>query len=165
MLYHDSFFLSDTQVLNLFVVGIGNVGGKLLSQIHAQQENLLENKALRLRLVGIANSRKCVFDRDGIDTENYNERLEASDIVATPENIRNGVIGMNIFNSVFVDCTSSPDIAALYADLLDHNINVVAANKIAASGKYEDYARLKHITRKKDVKFLFETNVGAGCLS
>ncbi|MDE6458378.1 MAG: bifunctional aspartate kinase/homoserine dehydrogenase I, partial [Muribaculum sp.] len=98
----------------------------------------------------------------GIDTENYNERLEASDIVATPENIRNGVIGMNIFNSVFVDCTSSPDIAALYADLLDHNINVVAANKIAASGKYEDYARLKHITRKKDVKFLFETNVGAG---
>lgn len=159
---HDSFFLSDTQVLNLFVVGIGNVGGKLLSQIHAQQENLLENKALRLRLVGIANSRKCVFDRDGIDTENYNERLEASDIVATPENIRNGVIGMNIFNSVFVDCTSSPDIAALYADLLDHNINVVAANKIAASGKYEDYARLKHITRKKDVKFLFETNVGAG---
>ena len=119
-------------------------------------------KALRLRLVGIANSRKCVFDRDGIDTENYNERLEASDIVATPENIRNGVIGMNIFNSVFVDCTSSPDIAALYADLLDHNINVVAANKIAASGKYEDYSRLKHITRKKDVKFLFETNVGAG---
>lgn len=159
---HDSFFLSDTQVLNLFVVGIGNVGGNLLSQIHAQQANLLENKALRLRLVGIANSRKCVFDREGIDTENYNERLEASDIAATPENIRNGVIGMNIFNSVFVDCTSSPDIAALYADLLDHNINVVAANKIAASGKYEDYARLKHITRKKDVKFLFETNVGAG---
>ncbi len=159
---HDSFFLSDTQVLNLFVVGIGNVGRNLLSQIHAQQANLLENKALRLRLVGIANSRKCVFDRDGIDTENYNERLEASDIVATPENIRNGVIGMNIFNSVFVDCTSSPEIASLYADLLDHNVNVVAANKIAASGKYEDYERLKRITHKKDVKFLFETNVGAG---
>lgn len=159
---HDSFFLSDTQVLNLFVVGIGNVGRNLLSQIHAQQANLLENKALRLRLVGIANSRKCVFDREGIDTENYNERLEASDIVATPENIRNGVIGMNIFNSVFVDCTSSPEIASLYADLLDHNVNVVAANKIAASGKYEDYERLKRITHKKDVKFLFETNVGAG---
>lgn len=159
---HDSFFLSDTPVLNLFVVGIGNVGRNLLSQIHAQQANLLENKALRLRLVGIANSRKCVFDREGIDTENYNERLEASDIVATPENIRNGVIGMNIFNSVFVDCTSSPEIASLYADLLDHNVNVVAANKIAASGKYEDYERLKRITHKKDVKFLFETNVGAG---
>ncbi len=159
---HDSFFLSDTQVLNLFVVGIGNVGRNLLSQINAQQVNLLEKKALKLRIVGIANSRKCVFDRDGIDLENYMERLEASDITATTENIRNGVIGMNIFNSVFVDCTSSPDIAALYADLLDHNINVVAANKIAASGKYEDYAQLKRITRKKDVKFLFETNVGAG---
>ena len=159
---HDSFFLSDTQVLNLFVVGIGNVGRNLLSQIHAQQANLLENKSLKLRLVGIANSRKCVFDREGIDTEYYKERLDKSDIPATPENIRNGVIGMNIFNSVFVDCTSSEEIAALYADLLDHNVNVVAANKIAASGKYEDYARLKRITHKKDVKFLFETNVGAG---
>lgn len=159
---HDSFFLSDTQVLNLFVVGIGNVGRNLLSQIHAQQDNLLENKSLKLRLVGIANSRKCVFDRDGIDTENYTQRLEDSPLEATTDNIRNGVIGMNIFNSVFVDCTSSPEIASIYADLLNHNINVVAANKIAASGKYEDYAKLKNITRKKDVKFLFETNVGAG---
>ncbi len=159
---HDSFFLSDTQVLNLFVVGVGNVGRHLLAQIHAQQENLLEKKALRLRLVGLANSRKYVFTRDGIDTENYHELLENSDIKATPENIRNGVIGMNIFNSVFVDCTSSREIAALYADLLSHNINVVAANKIAASDRYDEYAKLKNIARKKDVKFLFETNVGAG---
>ncbi|WP_289860028.1 bifunctional aspartate kinase/homoserine dehydrogenase I [uncultured Muribaculum sp.] len=159
---HDSFFLSDTQVLNLFVVGVGNVGSNLLSQIHAQQENLLENKALRLRLVGIANSHTCVFDREGLDTENYQARLAESDIEATPENIRNGVIGMNIFNSVFVDCTASQEIAALYADLLSHNINVVAANKIAASSDYESYIELKRIANKKDVKFLFETNVGAG---
>ena len=159
---HDSFFLSDTQVLNLFVVGTGNVGRHLLSQIHAQQENLLENKALRLRLVGIANSHTCVFDREGLDTENYQARLAESDIEATPENIRNGVIGMNIFNSVFVDCTASQEIAALYADLLSHNINVVAANKIAASSDYESYIELKRIANKKDVKFLFETNVGAG---
>lgn len=159
---HDSFFLSDTQVLNLFVVGVGHVGSNLLSQIHAQQENLLENKALRLRLVGIANSHTCVFDREGLDTENYQARLAESDIEATPENIRNGVIGMNIFNSVFVDCTASQEIAALYADLLSHNINVVAANKIAASSDYESYIELKRIASKKDVKFLFETNVGAG---
>ncbi|WP_304962591.1 bifunctional aspartate kinase/homoserine dehydrogenase I, partial [uncultured Muribaculum sp.] len=159
---HDSFFLSDTQVLNLFVVGVGHVGSNLLSQIHAQQENLLENKALRLRLVGIANSHTCVFDREGLDTENYQARLAESDIEATPENIRNGVIGMNIFNSVFVDCTASQEIAALYADLLSHNINVVAANKIAASSDYESYIELKRIANKKDVKFLFETNVGAG---
>ncbi len=159
---HDSFFLSDTQILNLFVVGLGNVGRSLLAQIHSQQEKLLENKALRLRLVGLANSRKCVFDRDGIDFDEYAERLESSSVTATPDNLRKGVIGMNIFNSVFVDCTASGDVASLYYDLLSHNVNVVAANKIAASGDYADYSRLKRVSHKKDVKFLFETNVGAG---
>ena len=159
---HDSFFLSDTQILNLFVVGLGNVGRRLLAQIHAQQENLLENKSLRLRLVGLANSRTCVFDREGIDFDEYSARLEGSTVASTVDNIRKGVLGMNMFNSVFVDCTASMDIASLYYDLLSHNVNVVAANKIAASGSYPDYARLKHMARKKDVKFLFETNVGAG---
>lgn len=159
---HDSFFLSDTQILNLFVVGLGNVGRRLLAQIHAQQEKLLDNKALRLRLVGLANSRKCVFDREGIDFNEFAERMEASSVPANAENLRKGVIGMNIFNSVFVDCTASPEVSSLYYDLLSHNVNVVAANKIAASGDYSDYARLKRIAHKKDVKFLFETNVGAG---
>lgn len=159
---HDSFFLSDTQVLNLFIVGVGNVGKHLLQQIRQQQENLLQNKALELRVVGISNSRKCVFDREGINIDNYIDRLNASDIVATPENIKNGVIGMNIFNSVFVDCTANEGIATLYSDLLSHNVNVVAANKVAASSEYANYAQLKQIARKKDVKFLFETNVGAG---
>ena len=159
---HDSFFLSDTQVLNLFVVGIGNVGKHLLQQIRSQQENLLKNKALELRIVGISNSRKCVFNRDGINIDNYQELLDSSDIVATPDNIRNEVLGMNIFNSVFVDCTANEGIAALYYDLLSHNVNVVAANKIAASSEYANYDKLKQIARKKDVKFLFETNVGAG---
>ncbi|MCM1504002.1 MAG: bifunctional aspartate kinase/homoserine dehydrogenase I [Muribaculum sp.] len=159
---HDSFFLSDTQILNLFVVGLGNVGRRLLAQIHSQQGKLLENKALQLRLVGLANSRKCIFDREGIDFNEYASRLDASAVTATPENIRKGVLGMNIFNSVFVDCTASPEVASLYYDMLSHNVNVVAANKIAASGVYSDYALLKRIARKKDVKFLFETNVGAG---
>ena len=159
---HDSFFLSETQVLNLFMVGIGNVGQHLLEQIRLQHDNLLKEKALELRVVGISNSRKCVFDRDGIDIANYKERLENSEIVATPENIKNGVLGMNIFNSVFVDCTANEGVASLYADLLSHNVNVVAANKIAASSCYKNYSKLKQIARKKDVKFLFETNVGAG---
>ena len=159
---HDSFFLSETQVLNLFVVGVGNVGRHLLQQINLQQENLLKNKALSLRVVGISNSRKCIFDREGIDISNYNQLLENATIDATPQNIKDEILGMNIFNSVFVDCTASADIAAIYADLLSHNISVVAANKIAASSEYSNYANLKHIARKKDVKFLFETNVGAG---
>lgn len=159
---HDSFFLSETQVLNLFVVGVGNVGRHLLAQIHHQQENLLKNKSLELRIVGIANSKKCVFNRDGIDIENYQEELEKSELKATPENIRNGVLDMNIFNSVFVDCTASSDIADIYGSLIEHNVNVVAANKIAASSCYDNYTYLKNMTHKKGVKFLFETNVGAG---
>lgn len=159
---HDSFFLSETQVLNLFVVGVGNVGKNLLSQIHHQQENLLKNKALELRIVGIANSKRCVFNRDGIDIENYQTALAESELIATPETIRNGVIDMNIFNSVFVDCTACADIADIYGSLLEHNVSVVAANKIAASSCYENYKHLKDMSRRKDVKFLFETNVGAG---
>ena len=159
---HDSFFLSNTQVLNLFVVGIGNVGRNLLEQLRLQQQNLLAEKALELRVVGIANSRKCIFDRDGINIENYSTALEESSLDATPENICNEIVKMNIFNSVFVDCTASDKIAALYNTLLDHNVNVVAANKIAASSSYDNYSLLKRTARKRDVKFLFETNVGAG---
>lgn len=159
---HDSFFLSETQVLNLFIVGIGNVGQHLLEQIRLQHDNLLKNKALELRIVGISNSRKCLFNREGINIDNYKELLEKSDISSTPENIKNGVLGMNIFNSVFVDCTANEGVASLYPELLSHNVNVVAANKIAASSCYKNYSKLKQIARKKDVKFLFETNVGAG---
>lgn len=159
---HDSLFLSETQVLNLFIVGIGNVGRRLLHQLDSQHDKLLQTKSLELRVVGLSNSRKCVFCRDGLDISRTAELLEESSIEATWENIRNEVIKMNIYNSVFVDCTASKDIADLYADLLSHNVNIVAANKIAASSPYESYARLKDIARQRDIKFLFETNVGAG---
>lgn len=159
---HDSFFLSSTQVLNLFVVGIGNVGRNLLEQLRIQQPNLLKEKSLELRIVGIANSRKCIFDRNGIDINNYTKALEKSTLSASPKVICEEIIKMNIFNSVFVDCTASADVAALYNVLLGHNVNVVAANKIAASSPYANYSQLKSIARKRGVKFLFETNVGAG---
>ena len=159
---HDSFFLSSSQVLNLFVVGVGTVGGDLLKQIAKQQDNLLHNKALCLRVVGIANSRKCIFNRDGIDLSTYREQLEASDIVSTPPYFKEEILRMNMFNSVFVDCTDSVDVAAQYYDLLSHNVSVVAANKIAASSSYNNYVMLKETANARDVKFLFETNVGAG---
>lgn len=159
---HDSFFLSDSQVLNVFLCGIGNVGSSLLSQISKQQEKLLKEKNLRLNVVGIASSKRAIFNRDGIDITRYRELLKEKGMDATPDIIRREVLKMNIFNSVFVDCTASEDIAALYQDLLEHNVNVVAANKIAASGDYESYIKLKETARRKDVKYLFETNVGAG---
>lgn len=159
---HDSFFLSETQVLNLFIVGVGNVGRRLINQIRLQQDNLLKDKALSLKVVGIANSKRAIFDAEGINLDNFEELLDKSDIEATAKNITGEIIGMNIYNPVFVDCTASKEIATYYADLLSHNVNVVAANKIAASSEYETYAHLKQLAQSKDVKFLFETNVGAG---
>lgn len=159
---HDSFFLSDTQVLNLFIIGIGNIGCHLLQQLAHQQETLLRNKALKLKVVGIANSKKAIFDRNGIDLQNFRQQLESSSLNSSPQLIKDEIIRMNIFNSVFVDCTSNEEIANLYLDLLSHNVNVVAANKIATSDNYSSYEKLKNMARKKDVKFLFETNVGAG---
>lgn len=159
---HDSFFLSESQVLNVFIIGIGNVGSSLLRQIRKQQEKLLNEKNLRLNVVGIASSRKAIFNRDGIDITAARELLDKEGIDANPEIIKREVLKMNIFNSVFVDCTASPEIAALYLDLLSHNVNVVAANKIAASSPYPEYLKLKEMARKRDVKYLFETNVGAG---
>ncbi len=158
---HDSFFLSEYQVLNLFICGVGTVGKSLLEQIHHQQEKLMRELRLKLNVVGIASSNKAIFTREGIDLGTYRQQLaEApqSDI----NRLRDEVIGMNIFNSVFIDCTASAEVAGLYADFLEHNINVVAANKIAASSDYANYRRLKQIAQKRGVKFLFETNVGAG---
>lgn len=159
---HDSFFLSSSQVLNLFVMGVGSVGSNLLKQIAKQQNNLLRNKALNLRVVGIANSHNCIFNRDGIDLNTYCEQLSNSKIISTPTTFKEEMLQMNMFNSVFVDCTDSGDVAAQYYDILSHNISVVASNKIAASSSYNNYIMLKETAKARDVKFLFETNVGAG---
>ena len=158
---HDSFFLSEYKVLNLFICGVGTVGGKLIEQIKEQYEELKVNSRLKLNVVGIASSRRAIFDRDGLDLEHYRERLDQS---APSDNahLREGVIGMNIFNSVFVDCTASHEVAALYQDFLEHNISVIAANKVAASSDYNSYQRLKRTALARGVKFRFETNVGAG---
>ena len=158
---HDSFFLSEYQVLNLFICGVGTVGGSLLEQIHQQQEKLKRELRLNLNVVGIASGHNAMFTREGINLENYREQLAAAP-KSNIQRLHDEVIGMNIFNSVFVDCTASPEVAGLYADFLEHNINVVAANKIAASSDYENYHLLKQTSQKRGVKFLFETNVGAG---
>ena len=159
---HDSFFLSEYQVLNIFLCGIGTVGGSLIEQIHSQRQKLLQENGLRLNVVGIMNSKKGLFCRDGINLSRYKELMEQEGKALTLEEMKQEVLGMNIFNSVFVDCTANADVAAIYKELLQHNISVVAANKIAASSAYDEYKELKQIARKRGVKFLFETNVGAG---
>lgn len=158
---HDSFFLSEYQVLNLFICGVGTVGSSLLDQIRMQHDKLIKERGLKLNVVGIARGSKALFSREGIDLNNYKTALENAP-KSNIQILRNEVIDMNIFNSVFVDCTASDQVAGIYKDLLDHNISVVAANKIAASSDYSNYAELKNTARKRGVKFLFETNVGAG---
>ncbi len=159
---HDSFFLSEYMEINLFICGIGTVGGMLIEQIAAQKEELMRTHRLKLNVVGIASSHKALFSREGIDLANYRELLASDGIESNPSRLRDGVVGMNIFNSVFVDCTASREVAGLYQELLEHNINVVAANKVAASNSYESYRRLKETALSRGVKFLYETNVGAG---
>ncbi len=158
---HDSFFLSEYQVLNLFITGVGTVGGSLIEQIAQQRDKLMREMGLKLNVVGIASGHKAMFAREGLELTDYRAQLaQAED--SNLQRLHDEVIGMNIFNSVFVDCTASAEVAGLYKDFLQHNIHVVAANKIAASSDYATYHELKSIAQQRGVKFLFETNVGAG---
>ncbi len=159
---HDSFFLSEYKVLNLFLVGIGTVGSRLLEQIQQQQPKLMKQNRLKINVVGIANSKRMLLNRDGLDLKTCIKELKTKGTPSSPEALYDEIIRMNIFNSVFVDCTSSEKITAIYEKLLDNNVSVVAANKIAASSQQQNYQLLKETARKRSVKYLFETNVGAG---
>ncbi|MDL2282442.1 bifunctional aspartate kinase/homoserine dehydrogenase I [Parabacteroides sp. OttesenSCG-928-G06] len=159
---HDSFFLSEYKVLNLFIAGIGTVGANLLEQIRIQQPKLMEQNGLKLKVVGVSNSKKAYLCREGVDLDNYKQELQEKGQPSNPEHLCDEILNMNIFNSVFVDCTASMEVSAQYERLMNNNVSVVAANKEAASSTYENYQNLKETARKRDIKFLFETNVGAG---
>lgn len=159
---HESFFLSENVELNVFLMGIGTVGGNLLEQISRQQEKLLRESHLKVKLAGVANSTRMLFSRDGISVPDFRSLLAGTSLRSSVEGFVDEMIQMNMYNSVFVDCTASEAIAARYYDILNANISIVAANKIAASSEYDNYARLKKKAKQKGVKFLFETNVGAG---
>jgi len=159
---HESFFLSENVEVNVFLLGIGLVGGNLLKQIQQQQEKLMKEKRLKIKLVGVANSRKMLLDREGIAIEGFKDRLDAEGQASGLDAYKSAIIDMNIYNSVFVDCTASNESPTVYADLLNSNVSIVTANKVAASSDYDNYRKLKSIAKTKGVKFLFETNVGAG---
>ena len=159
---HDSFFLSAYNVLNLFIAGVGTVGGNLLEQIRIQQPKLMKQNGLKLNVVGVANSTHALFCREGLNLETCIHELKENGENSSPEHLKEEILKMNIFNSVFVDCTANASISDIYETLLNHNVSVVAANKIAASSSYDNYIKLKETARHRGVKFLFETNVGAG---
>ena len=160
---HDSFFLSENKVLNIFICGVGTVGAQLIEQIQQQYSTLLQQQHLQLHVVGSANSRTALFNADGLDLSTYREELKEAEKAGNGFSIKQAALQLgNLYNSVFVDCTASAEVAEYYQTLLEHNISVVTANKIAASSSYSSYIRLKQTALDRGVKFLFETNVGAG---
>lgn len=158
---HETFFEEAVVQLNLFVMGVGNVGDKFISQIHRQAQYLRNNLHLNVRIAGLANSRQMFFDEEGIDLENYKAVLATGE-PTNAHSFISKIKALNLRNSIFVDNTASHDVAATYADFLRNSIAVVTCNKVAASGEYENYKLLKNLSRRYNAPFLFETNVGAG---
>ena len=158
---HDAFFLSRCQVLQIFQTGLGTVGGKLLEKLAAQAQKLRDEYRLIVRVVGVANSRLTLIDEQGIDPAHAKERLEREGKPLANDDFAEEIKRLNLAGCVFVDCTASADVASLYDKMLENNVNVVTANKIASSSAYEHYLHLKTTAREKGVKFHYETNVGA----
>lgn len=163
---HETFFSVGKKQINLFIIGVGKVGQKLLEQINRQQKYLAENMNLSLRVVGLANSKKVVFSEEGIDLKNWKERLEASqhDLthINTSDEIAHLMMHDNLRNSILVDVTASETVSRVYPLILSKSISIVACNKFAASSKFENYQVLKNLAKEYNANFLFETNVGAG---
>ena len=158
---HERFFEDNTKQLNLFVMGVGNVGEKFIDQIHQQKKFLKENLKLNLRVIALSNSRKMHFDTEGIALKDWKTVLNDSETANRADFIAK-TKALNLRNSIFVDITANSEVATIYDQFLTENIAVVTCNKIAASSQYNNYKNLKHLARKFNAPFLFETNVGAG---
>jgi bifunctional aspartokinase / homoserine dehydrogenase 1 len=159
---HETFFLSDVKTLNVFLIGTGVIGGTLLKQIVQQKESLIKNNKIEVKMIGLANIDKYMFDEEGIKVEDWENEIVKTGL---PINLKAYVQKMkelNLRNSVFVDCTGSKDLADLYADILSSGISIVTPSKIANSSPIEYYEKIHNATARFGVRFLYETNVGAG---
>ena len=158
---HEEFFETTYKQVNLYIAGVGNVGSRLISQLLQQHEYLQKNLRLYIRVVGIANSKKMLFNEKGIDLKNWKELLQNADEMNLGEFVET-IQTKNLRNSVFVDATANENVASHYAEILEKSVSIVACNKIAASSSFDYYEKLKNLARESNVHFLFETNVGAG---
>ena len=159
---HQAFFLSDTKELHLFMIGVGLIGSTLIDQVKKQAVYLKETRALEIKVVGLANSKKMVFDENSINLDNWKNALQNSDLEMKTSGFINTMKNLNLENSIFIDNTASDQIAAYYEAILDSSISISTPNKIATSSTYSQYQRLKNIANKRGVQFMYETNVGAG---
>ncbi|MEO7672455.1 MAG: bifunctional aspartate kinase/homoserine dehydrogenase I [Pyrinomonadaceae bacterium] len=161
---HEEFFSDGRKQINLFIVGVGTVGSKLIGQLTQQHGYLLENLRLNVRVVGLANSKRLLFEEEGIDLVDWKKRLtgDAANLATRSSETANVIVEKNLRNSIFVDVTADSSVVEMYPQLLRKSVSVIACNKIAASSDYEKYVNLKNLAREFNANFLFETNVGAG---
>ncbi|MEO1258261.1 MAG: bifunctional aspartate kinase/homoserine dehydrogenase I [Bacteroidota bacterium] len=159
---HEAFFLSDTKELHLFMVGVGLIGSTLIEQINSQAVFLKEKRGLEIRIVGLSNSKRMVFDENGVDLQNWKTILHESDEQADIGTFVNKMKNMNLSNTIFVDNTANETVTQFYEGILEASISISTPNKIATSSSYLQYLRLKNIATKRGVQFVYETNVGAG---
>lgn len=158
---HERFFEDNTKQLNLFIAGVGNVGGKFIDQINQQKKYLKDTLKINIRVIAISNSKKMHFDEDGIHLNHWEDLLKEGDDTCINEFISR-VEKLNMRNSIFIDNTANQNIASIYDQFLKQNVAVVTCNKIACSSEFENYKNLKTLSKKYNAPFLFETNVGAG---
>lgn len=158
---HEEFFETTYKQVNLYIIGTGNVGAKLLGQLQQQLDLLQKQLRLQVRVIGLSNSRKMIIREEGVDLSKWKDELNNGE-TADLDGFAGEMIKRNLRNSVFVDITASDKVAAIYQRLLQKSISVVACNKVAASSSYDNYKRLKDLSREFNCRFLFETNVGAG---
>lgn len=158
---HEEFFSDGNKQINIFIAGVGTVGSKLIEQLRAQHQHLLDEMRLNVHVVGIANSKRALLAEDGIDLGNYKTDLESA-VTMSVASLGQKIVEQNLRNSIFVDVTASADVVEVYSKLLAKSVSVIACNKIAASSSYENYSHLKDTAREYGANFFFETNVGAG---
>ncbi len=159
---HDSFFLSDTKRIHVFMIGVGLIGGTLLQQMSEQKEILRTQNGLEIKVCGLANTKNMIFNENGLDLSLWKEILSKSDLKSNNQAFIDKMIAMNLSNSIFIDNTADTSIPSLYAKIFSSSISVATPNKVAASSAFENYNHLKQLAKKNNVQFLFETNVGAG---
>ncbi|MDR0565667.1 MAG: bifunctional aspartate kinase/homoserine dehydrogenase I [Prevotellaceae bacterium] len=159
---HEAFFLSGYREVHLYIAGVGTVGGNLVQQIRQQREDLMANHRLKINVVGVMNSRKMLFDVQGLNLDDVRGELERKGAPLNLSDFVQNIASVNLRSSIFVDCTASEEVANVYAKALQSFVSVITANKIACSGAYARYRHLQDLSRTRGVKFLYETNVGAG---
>jgi aspartokinase/homoserine dehydrogenase 1 len=159
---HGAFFLTGYREIFLYIAGVGTVGSQLIQQIRQQRESLMQQRGLKITLAGVLNSKKMFFDEQGINLDDVTGTLERNGSPLNPDAFLQRLSSLHPRNRIFVDCTASAEITEMYEKILQSSVSIVAANKKACSGPYDYYRKLQTLSRERGVKFLYETNVGAG---